>query len=64
MAGWLIGNSTRRKTRRGIKRFITAWLSRKQDESGPGSSLSLRGSGPTQTSQTPVTHGRFQYEQL
>ncbi|WP_231895572.1 hypothetical protein [Halodesulfovibrio spirochaetisodalis] len=32
MKGWLIGNQTRRKTRRGIKAFITSWLSREQDK--------------------------------
>lgn len=32
MIGWCMGNPTRRKTRRGIKRFITGWLSGDQDE--------------------------------
>lgn len=32
MKGWLIGNSRKRKTRRGIKAFITSWLSREQDK--------------------------------
>lgn len=31
MRGWLLSNTERRKTRRGIKRFITGWLSREQD---------------------------------
>jgi len=31
MRGWLLSNAERRKTRRGIKRFITGWLSREQD---------------------------------
>ena len=31
MRGWLISNPTRRKTKRGIKAFITSWLSREQD---------------------------------
>lgn len=31
MRGWLIGNPTKRKTRAGIKRFITSWLAREQD---------------------------------
>lgn len=31
MRGWLIGNPTKRKTRTGIKRFITSWLAREQD---------------------------------
>lgn len=31
MKGWLIGNPANRKTRRGVLRFITSWLSRAQD---------------------------------
>jgi len=34
MLGWLIGNPTKRKTKRGITRFITAWLARCQDKGG------------------------------
>ena len=32
MAGWCDANPARRKTRGGIKRFITAWLAREQDK--------------------------------
>ena len=35
MRGWLIGNPTKRKTRTGIKRFITSWLAREQDRGRP-----------------------------
>lgn len=31
MIGWCVGNPTRLKTRRGIKRFITGWLAGDQD---------------------------------
>ena len=31
MKGWLLGNPKKRKTRTGIKRFITNWLSNKQN---------------------------------
>ena len=31
MRGWLLSNKERRKTKRGIGRFITGWLSREQD---------------------------------
>lgn len=31
MAGWLIANPKKRKTKRGILKFITGWLSRNQD---------------------------------
>lgn len=32
MKGWLIGNPARRKTRTGIKRFITTWLHNEQQK--------------------------------
>ncbi len=32
MCGWLDSNPRNRKTARGIKRFITGWLSRAQDK--------------------------------
>lgn len=31
MKGWLDSNPTKRKTSRGIRRFINSWLSREQD---------------------------------
>lgn len=34
MIAWLDSNPTRRKTRRGITKFINTWLSREQDEGG------------------------------
>lgn len=34
MKGWLIGNPTKKKTRKGINRFITNWLSREQNKGG------------------------------
>ena len=34
MAGWCDANPTRRKTRGGVRRFITAWLAREQDKGG------------------------------
>ena len=34
MAGWCDSNPAKRKTRGGIKRFITAWLAREQDKGG------------------------------
>ena len=36
--GWLIANPTRRKTPRGIARFIHGWLSRAQDRGGRNNS--------------------------
>ena len=34
MAGWCDANPAKRKTRRGIKRFITSWLAKEQDKGG------------------------------
>ena len=34
MKGWCMSNPTRRKTRTGIKRFITNWLSKAQNQGG------------------------------
>lgn len=34
MKGWLMTNTTRRKTKRGIGRFINSWLAREQDKGG------------------------------
>lgn len=34
MRGWLISNPDKKKTRRGINRFINSWLSREQDRGG------------------------------
>ena len=34
MRGWLLTNPGKRKTRRGIRRFINSWLSRDQDRGG------------------------------
>ena len=32
MKGWLDSNQKKRKTKRGILRFVNAWLSREQDK--------------------------------
>lgn len=34
MSGWLDANPQKRKTRKGVKRFINNWLSREQDKGG------------------------------
>lgn len=47
MRGWLDANPQKRKTRRGIKKFINGWLSKEQDRGG-----SLRQSAKT-TQNTP-----------
>jgi hypothetical protein len=34
MKGWLLANPAKRKTEKGIKRFITTWLQKEQDKGG------------------------------
>ncbi len=34
MAGWCDANASKRKTRRGVRSFITSWLAREQDKGG------------------------------
>lgn len=34
MEGWLDANPTKRKTPRGVKRFVNSWLARAQDRGG------------------------------
>ena len=45
MYGWLDGNPSRRKTKGGIKRFISSWLAREQDRGG------VKPTGPATQSQ-------------
>lgn len=35
MRGWLLANGSKRKTARGMLRFVNTWLAREQDKSGP-----------------------------
>lgn len=42
MKGWLLSNPAKRKTSKGIKRFITTWLQKEQDRGGtPGFNRNL-----------------------
>ena len=43
MKGWLLSNPQRRKTKGGVSRFITGWLSREQDLGGRGEGGFLNG---------------------
>ena len=36
MIAWLNSNPTKRKTKRGVNRFINSWLSKVQDKGGNG----------------------------
>lgn len=53
MKGWLDANPTKRKTRRGIEKFINAWLAREQDTGGSGRTVTT----------PPVKKKEFNYDQ-
>ena len=65
MKGWLKANPTRRKTKRGINKFINGWLSKEQDRarpSGPGNAQkSLR---PEPDVSADARNMRKLYEQM
>ena len=42
MRGWLLANPSKRKTRRGILKFINGWLSAEQDRGGPSPAYNHR----------------------
>ena len=54
MKGWLNGNPTKRKTRRGIKRFINSWLAREQDKRHDVKETSVGEYRTHKTDQVPV----------
>ena len=43
MRGWCNANPQKRKTRRGINRFVNSWLSREQDKYHPGTTVKKKG---------------------
>lgn len=49
MKGWLLSHPKKRKTRRGIKAFITTWLGKEQDKGGNANRM--YGTRPVRTSQ-------------
>jgi len=50
MRGWCLANPKKRKTKRGVKSFINAWLSKDQDKGGSnGTSNSANNAGRTQS---------------
>ena len=56
MKGWLDSNPSKKKTKSGIKRFITNWLSRAQDSGG--------GSRKAIADQTSFGHDLDEYKSL
>lgn len=53
MKGWLDANPTKRKTRRGIEKFINSWLAREQDRGGSSRTVTT----------PPVKKKEFNYDQ-
>lgn len=49
MVGWLEANPSKRKTKKGVRRFITNWLARTQDSGGSKS----KGNGQSSSAPTP-----------
>ena len=47
MKGWLIGNPSKKKTRKGIGRFVCNWLSKNQDSNKGGSNTPTPPTKPT-----------------
>jgi len=54
MIGWIDANPTRRKTPKGIKRFVNSWLARSQDKGGSS------GIAKQSKQQAPDSSGRVQ----
>ena len=46
MRGWCLGNPERRKTRRGVVRFIVGWLAREQDKGKQKTGMGRKTIGP------------------
>lgn len=63
MAAWLDSNPTKRKTRRGIERFINSWLSRQQDRGGTYGQRQQASGQPPAGSELPREY-REMYEEL
>ena len=53
MRGWCLSNPAKRKTRRGVKRFVNGWLSRAQDR-GYSSRQSGNGTGTGNQYSEPI----------
>ncbi len=69
MKGWLDSNPAKRKTRKGIKRFINGWLSREQDRNGVkggkeglGSFVSGKSDEELKSEISGIAHGRISSE--
>lgn len=58
MRGWLMSNPTRRKTKAGIKRFITGWLAKEQNK---GRSAPMRAAPKSPQDNFPATKREWSY---
>lgn len=61
MVAWSHSNPTRRKTRRGVNRFINSWMAREQDRGG---SRTTKQQEPTQTDEEFYAPYREMYKNL
>lgn len=59
MAGWLDANPTRRKTRSGIRRFITGWLAKEQNRERPGGRNGIQGTSTPDRIKRMLERGDF-----
>lgn len=60
MKGWLIANPAKRKTKRGIMRFVNSWLAKEQDKGGNTGHGNYRGNPQTvNTTEPPRQLGTY-----
>lgn len=59
MAGWLDANPTRRKTRSGIRRFISGWLAKEQNRERPGGRNGIQGTSTPDRIKRMLERGDF-----
>lgn len=64
MASWLDANPTRKKTARGISRFINNWLSKEQDKGGKYRNSSQQQSYKQQSSFNQFPQNEYDFEAL
>jgi len=64
MVAWLDSNPIKRKTRRGIDRFINNWLSREQDKGGKYQNATQQKFCKPQNSFNQFSQNNYDYEQL
>lgn len=61
---WLVANPTRRKTKRGMRKFVVSWMDRRQNSARPVDQPSARGSPPALTGMTVAESARLEIERM